>query len=406
MSFRARAISLLAAATLAACIPTDPIGGGNRFAGCYDRSCVDVPQTVPGVPPLTSITTMTSHACGLTATGEAWCWGDNSSGQLGDGTDAPRNAPVRVAGNLRFSSIAAGGGFTCAIDLSSVAYCWGAGALGQQGPETCGINGSAPCARSPLRVGSRLVTVVAAGLRHACVVDTDGAAWCWGFNFLGEAGSTAYGENVPLPRRVSGSNVFAAIEAGESFTCALTTQGQAWCWGAGSRGELGRPVPICNSVAGFANYCSAVPVPVNTSATFTRLSSGHSHSCALTAAGTAHCWGDNGQAQLGTTTFDRPVAPVVAQGGTSFQAIGASGGATCATPTSGPSVCWGLNLFGKLGIGTRQDLSPTPLPMAGGRRFTAFAGGEHHFCALTADGIAWCWGSGRNGQLGTGPLAP
>lgn len=393
---RAYGLALCVVAALGGCGITDPVVG-NRFAGCYDRSCVDVPQAVPDVPALASISTLTTHACGLTPAGEAWCWGDNGLGQLGDGSDAPRARPVRVAGDLRFSKIAAGGGFTCAVETSGAPYCWGAGATGQPGPDLCGSTGTIRCAKSPVLVGVRSVTAVAAGLRHACVVDGNGAAWCWGFNFLGEVGSTAYGLTVSAPRRVGGAAVFAAIGAGDSFTCALTTTGGAWCWGAGGRGELGRPVPVCNSVAGFANHCSAVPVAASTSAAFATLSVGRSHSCALTATGVAQCWGDNGQGQLGTRGFEKPLAPVVAHGGTSFATLGASGGATCGTPSSGTSVCWGLNVFGKLGTGTRQELSTTPLPISGGRRFTAFAGGEHHYCALTADGAAWCWGRWRHG---------
>ena len=367
---------------------------------------MDVPQAVPGVPALASISTRTSHVCGLTPAGEAWCWGENSLGQLGDGTSAPRANPVKVTGDLRFSQIAAGGGFTCAVALTGLAYCWGAGALGQAGLELCGSVGTTPCAKSPLLVGARPVTAVAAGVRHACVIDSAGAAWCWGFNFLGEVGSTAYGENVVAPRRVSGANVYASIGAGDSFTCAMTTAGSAWCWGAGGRGELGRAVPACNSVSVFTNTCSAVPVAVNTTAVFSTLSVGMSHSCALTSAGVAHCWGDNGQGQLGTKDFVNPIDPVVAQGGMTFASIGASLGTTCGTPSAGVTVCWGLNVFGELGIGTRQELSTTPLPTSGARRFSSFAGADYHYCALTADGATWCWGLGRGGELGTGPLLP
>jgi alpha-tubulin suppressor-like RCC1 family protein len=381
---------------------------GNQYAGCYDHSCVAAPVAVPGVPPLASISAMVSHTCALTPAGEAWCWGDNSLGQLGDGTDQPRGGPVKVAGGIRFSSISVGSVFTCALAVDGTAYCWGsgaAGALGQPAPERCGAQ-QVQCAKAPLPLAGRSFTAVASGMRHVCALDRAGAAFCWGFNFLGEVGSTAYGETIATPTRVPGSNTFASIGAGDAFTCALTTAGAAWCWGSGNRGELTRPVGSCGSVAGFTNVCSPVPVPVNTAASFTSLSVGSSHVCGLTTAGTALCWGDNGQGQLGTGTFDNRGAPFVAQNGMTFATINASGAVTCGTPAAGASVCWGLNLFGKLGVGTRIELSTKPLAIQGDRHFVSFAGGATYVCALDAAGAAFCWGSGREGQLGTGEMLP
>ena len=124
------------------------------------------------------------------------------------------------------------------------------------------------------------------------------------------------------------------------------------------------------------------------------------------AAGAAMCWGDNGQGQLGSSGFVNPSAPVVAQSGVTFATINANSAATCGTPVGAARVCWGLNLFGKLGVGSRIDLSQKPLVIAGGRSYRTFAGGAYHMCALTADGATYCWGSGRNGQLGTGILLP
>ncbi|HEX8029213.1 MAG TPA: hypothetical protein VF491_12155, partial [Vicinamibacterales bacterium] len=110
---------------------------------------------------------------------------------------------------------------------------------------------------------------IAAGMRHACGIESTGETYYWGFNFIGETGSTAYGETIAAPNKVPGGKVFVSLGAGSSFTCGLSEDGRAYCWGAGNRGELGRAVPACNSVYGIPNYCSATPVAVNTSATFT-----------------------------------------------------------------------------------------------------------------------------------------
>jgi alpha-tubulin suppressor-like RCC1 family protein len=409
MQGRASGLFLLLALPLALASCQTAVGSADdRWAGCYDHSCVSAPQLVPGVPPLASLSAKTDHTCGLTPAGEAWCWGDNGMGQLGDGTDQRRGGPVRVAGGLLFSVIAVGSGFTCAVATGGTAYCWGSGAsgeLGQAAPETC-TSGRVPCARSPLAIPGRGYTTVAAGIRHACALDTAGAAFCWGFSLLGETGSTAFGETVLPPYRVPGRDVFATLGAGDAFTCGLTTEGRALCWGSGNRGELGRAVGTCGSVFGFSSVCSPTPGPVATAERFTALSTGNSHACAITPAGTALCWGDNGQGQLGTGTFGQGDRPVVAQNGMAFTAINASGAATCGTPTGAASVCWGLNLAGKLGVGTRVELSTAPLPIQGGRRFVSFAGGQDYVCALDAAGAAYCWGGGRMGQLGSGEMPP
>lgn len=407
MSLRNLLVSLPLALALSACkLVQGPVD--NPFIGCYDNSCVDRPQPVPAVPALASISTKSSHVCALTADGEAWCWGDNSMGQLGDGTNQPRNGPVKVVGETKFSAISVGILFSCALALDGTVYCWGigsSGTLGQIAPDRCG-EVQVQCAKSPLPLAGRSFISIGAGFRHACAVDATGVAWCWGFNFLGETGSSSYGESVLVPQAVSGSGDFVWIGAGDSYTCALTTAGRAHCWGSGNRGELGRQVGACNAVFVFQNYCTPVPGAANTSSTFTTLSVGNSHVCGLTSTGAALCWGDNGQGQLGRDNYGPGIVPTTAHAGMSFTVINASSAVTCATPTSGATVCWGLNLMGKLGVGSRLEGSQAPLPVFFDPRYTSIAGGDMHVCALTGTGVAHCWGSGRNGQLGTGERLP
>jgi len=315
---------------------------------------------------------------------------------------------VKVAGTVRFSSISAGANFTCGVALDGTGYCWGmesTSQLAQTGPELCD-QGRVRCARTPLAIPGHTFTTIAAGSRHACGVESTGETSCWGLNSFGETGTTNFDSTVAVPSKVPGGRAFVSLGAGDSFTCGLTAGGRAYCWGEGDTYQVGRDVPICKTVYVFENHCSATPVSVNTSATFTTISVGYMHTCGLTAAGVAHCWGDNGQGQLGVSDYVNRPGAVIAHGGKLWSTIAASSGVTCGTPVSGPSECWGVNLMGKLGVGTRIDLSPTPLAIVGSRHFTSMAGGEQHVCALTADGEAYCWGSGRYGQLGTGEMLP
>ncbi len=404
----ARASVLVTALFLNACVASTLDGPAeNPFTGCYDNSCAAAPVSVVGVPPLASLSARAYHVCGLTREGEAWCWGDNQAGQLGDGSDVSRAGPVKVAGSARYSSISVGVHSTCALSLDGTVYCWGAGSmLGQPAPDRCAAG---PCAKAPLALGDRVHVSLAVGARHVCAVDLAGDAYCWGLNQDGEVGSTDYTTQIDAPLRVSGGPPFTSIAAGNAFTCALASEGRAYCWGAASAGQLGHPAPVCRGIIDQIRiYCTASPGAVATTERFTALTLSTLNACGITSTGRAFCWGDNGQGQLSASQVGGSIGvPAVLHGGLPFRALSLGGSFLCGTPPStGPTVCWGMNTWGTLGIGTRQELSTTPLPVDGARRFAQIAAGMDHVCALTDDGATYCWGSGRLGQLGRGAMAP
>jgi alpha-tubulin suppressor-like RCC1 family protein len=141
--------------------------------------------------------------------------------------------------------------------------------------------------------------------------------------------------------------------------------------------------------------------------TFASISAGFVHTCALTGAGAAYCWGHNFYGQLGNSTTTDPAVPTsiptAVSGDLSFSALATSQGDshTCALTGSGMAYCWGGNELGQLGTGSRTN-SSTPLPVSGGLTFTAIAGGGAHTCGLTGSGAAYCWGLDIFGQLGLG----
>lgn len=167
------------------------------------------PNAGPLIPPIgapisttlhfTTLRVGYEHACGLVTGGQAYCWGRNNAGQLGDGTTTFSATPVAVAGGLTFESIAVGGGtvivddgagisinggISCGIVAGGKAYCWGANSLGQ-----LGIASSASQANTPQPVaGGLLFTGIRAGGFHACGLTTTGAAVCWGQNQSGQLG--------------------------------------------------------------------------------------------------------------------------------------------------------------------------------------------------------------------------
>jgi alpha-tubulin suppressor-like RCC1 family protein len=200
---------------------------------------------------------------------------------------------------------------------------------------------------------------------------------------------------------------FEAVFAGGAHTCALTSlPGAAYCWGRGESGQLGVPAPpsSCLTNAGSFFSCSMVPVPVGGGLTFETLAGGGAHTCALTSDGTAYCWGNNADGQLGDNSTTSQNAPVQVAGGLKFVSIDAGAAHTCAVTSAGGAYCWGRNDRGQLGDGTTMA-SDVPVAVTGSLTFQLIAAGGFsigHTCALTDLGAAYCWGDNERGQLGTG----
>jgi alpha-tubulin suppressor-like RCC1 family protein len=255
---------------------------------------------------------------------------------------------------------------------------------------------AAACSDSVGPVPASTFGTVAGGFRYTCGLLGSGAAYCWGFNGSLQLGTGAGNDRDTVPRAVAGGLTFTRIDAGEGHTCAITPAGAAYCWGSGQNdGALGSDTA----------YVTPVPVPVDGGLTFKAITLGRSHTCGLTTAGAAYCWGNNDFGKLGRDTAVLGVrTPVPVAGGHTFTAIAAGDYHTCAIAVGGAAYCWGDNIFGALGTGDTATRSshPIPEPVDGGLRFKAIDGGNVHTCGLTTDGAAYCWGSGGWGQLGNG----
>jgi len=234
---------------------------------------------------------------------------------------------------------------------------------------------------------------VAGGFEHTCALLGSGAAYCWGFNGSLQLGTGAANGRDTLPHAVSGGLVFTQIDASQGHTCGITRAGAAYCWGSGSNdGALG------NDTVDL----SPVPVPVDGGLKFKAITLGWSHTCGLTTAGEAYCWGNNDFGKLGADSTGLSVrTPVPVTGGRTYTAIAAGDYHTCAIAVGGAAYCWGANDFGALGTGD-SAFHATPTAVAGGHFFKAIAGGNVHTCGLTTGGDVYCWGSGWYGQVGNG----
>jgi alpha-tubulin suppressor-like RCC1 family protein len=175
-----------------------------------------------------------NFTCGLDSDGHAFCWGDDTAGELGDGAnDTDRRVPTPVVGGLSFTSIAAGNAHACGITVQGDAYCWGRNGSGQLG------DGSTADHSSPGRVkGSAGFASITAGGVHTCAVDTHGEAFCWGRNTYGQLGDGGTTDQT-IPARVAGAHAFSSVRAFGSHTCGATVSGEAFCWGYNLDGQLG-----------------------------------------------------------------------------------------------------------------------------------------------------------------------
>jgi alpha-tubulin suppressor-like RCC1 family protein len=268
--------------------------------------------------------------------------------------------PGEVAGDQVWSSVEASQ-VSCGRSPGGSILCWGGNVDGRLG------RGSGPASATPAPVEGGLAFVqVSSGSGHSCGLTPDGTAYCWGSNHLGQLGDGSL-EPRYAPTRVVGDTRFVELSAGYGHTCGLDAAGAAYCWGSSEDGQLG-PVPAGEwcQYAATPFYCRKEPQRLETDLAFASLHAGGTHTCALTLGGEAYCWGSGA---LGYSA--RPE--------------------TCQyAPKSGP------------GWQRSSECSRTPLPVAGGRNYTALAAGVQHMCGLTAGGEAYCWGTGTHGRLGDG----
>lgn len=303
------------------------------------------------------------HTCAIAA-GDVLCWGHNYSGQLGDGTNQDRDAPVRVVGlSEPMIEVSAGMQHTCARSLRGEIFCWGANLLGQLGRTLARERSEVPV-QVPGITGALGVT--AAG-QHTCALLRDGTASCWGHGSFGQLGDGARAISFS-PVRVAGLDRVMQLEAGWRHTCALRADGDVWCWGYNRDGQLGVAIGE-----------SAVPVQVQALGRAVQISAGTLHGCALLEHGGVSCW--VGLARVDPIGGARDVVQVSASERTETCVARADGSIACARIDADcGGACARFEGLGALRVST----------------------GFEHGCASVRAGIA-CWGSDEFGQLGDGP---
>jgi alpha-tubulin suppressor-like RCC1 family protein len=343
---------------------------------------------------LTSVSVGGEFTCGLAIDANIYCWGKSQVGQLGNGTMDfdPHRRPTMVSGGLTFASVDAGRSHICGLTPGGEAYCWGSNEFGELGDGAPTVSQTTPVSV----VGGLTFATISAGEHNTCGVATDGVTYCWGLNDDGSLGDgTTTSQSTPV--LVSGGHSFGTVSA-TRHSCAITAgTGIAYCWGYNAWGQLGIGTSDFNP--------HSFPVAVSGNLSFASLGTNLKHTCGVTMSGDAYCWGEDHLGRLGTGMALDPSVPQLVVGGLKFASVAPGDEHTCGVTHAGAAYCWGRNWEGQLGTGASDtDSHPTPLAVSGGLTFTLVSagggGGGGHTCGITTSGAAYCWGSNFWGQLG------
>ncbi|MCL2825641.1 MAG: hypothetical protein FWD57_16735, partial [Polyangiaceae bacterium] len=384
-----------------------------------------------------SVATGVRHTCGVTESGTAMCWGDNSYGQLGNGKGGEygtkSQVPQAVVGlETGVVAISAGGGHSCAVTSAGSVECWGQHIFMQFfEEETISDLNAVPAQVLGPESGA---VAVSSGYGHACALTSAGGAMCWGWNFSGQLGDGTRIDNE-TPQTVLGLEAgVLAVTGGTYFSCAISSELGTVCWA---------------NIDGFGTVLDPVWYQVTgLEPGVAMISSGYRTTCVIGSVGEAMCWGDNSSGQIGddgkcvieefsatsqnghrqglpqkSRSYDysqsvngtdtvRPLdlyddcyreQPTQVSGlesGVTGISVGNCG--ACAVTSGGAVMCWGCNHGDGPGF---ASIARVPMPVPGLESGVVQVAEGHGFsCAVTTSGEILCWGDGKSGQLGSGFL--
>lgn len=362
------------------------------------------------------------QACAIGTNDRTYCWGFGEDGQLGKGnqrTSYAPSVPITTGDTLvgpfpSFRSIQHGRTFACGITIAKQMICWGRidGSTLQPLPV-------AQVFTPPTTVSS-----IALGERHHCMTTPSGLAFCTGTNDEGELGNGSTASTTSYLAVSAPPTTFSNLAAGTLHTCGVPRYTGAgtvkpWCWGFNANGQLGDGTTTM-SLTPVAVTLPALVTEIDS----TSLVAGAMHSCAIVSAstsvgspaGSVVCWGSNGFGQLGngaaisSTSFSNVAVAVAAPAGTVFTSLSAGEYHTCGVTTAGEAYCWGRNGSGQLGNPSMTDAySSTPV-LVSGASWRSISAGELFTCGVTGAssgsgtttgaGTVYCWGDNEYGQIG------
>lgn len=332
--------------------------------------------------------------CAVTAAGVLKCWGPNYSGMVGDGTTIQRNAPVTIDSGQAYLEVAAGFRHSCGITNSNVLKCWGDNSKGQLGDGTTTSSSIPLVITSGVTYSKVAVSGYNGGGYHTCAITTDGDLYCWGANSNGEVGdNTTVDKSSPV--LIDSGTKYSFVRVGGNSTCGITTTGVLKCWGLNTSGLLGDGTTVRK----------LVPTVIDSGQNYIDVGVSDVSACGVTSGNKLKCWGGNTYYNLGNWTNTSSTVPVAIDANENYSSVSVAGGTLNASPTSACGVtttgglkCWGANNGHMVFDVTSQFNSIKQINQS--LTFSKVSIGLSSMCGITPSNDLYCWGSNNMGQVG------
>jgi alpha-tubulin suppressor-like RCC1 family protein len=402
---------------------------GNNAEGQFGNFTTStIPQTIPiqiGSLNTWSSVSAGSHSTGVMSDGSVWAWGNNTSGQLGNGLRINANLPVSVlftfATQVARPSFSPEGGADIFSSLKIKITCSTSGAIIHYTTDGSDPSESDPviASGSKKKLGAGITVLkarafknglavsevkaavyqlgekVSCGYSHSLAIKSDSSLWVWGNNSNGQLANSAVGNDVLLPNKLSIISGLKDAAGGYQHSVAVKNNGTVWTWGYNGEGELGDGTIIQRTS----------PVQVAALNSVTNVAAGYYHTMAIKNDGTLWSWGKNNYGQLGNNTLFNSVTPVQVSGLSGVIDVCPGEEFTVALKSDGTVWSWGRGIEGQLGDGTVSQ-KIVPVRVSCGVNAVAIAAGRQHALLLRSDGTVWAWGQNTYGQVGNGIFTP